>query len=102
MPSKKTTNDDGKKKKRATKPSRGSSGSAKLRVVGTASSAVPRILKKSDEQRPPRKAQVLEDVQAQIALKAHGLHEQRGRLHGYDVEDWLEAERQIVGEKSRT
>ena len=33
-----------------------------------------------------------------IAKVAYSLHEKRGRVHGYDLDDWLEAER-IVLEK---
>jgi hypothetical protein len=32
------------------------------------------------------------------AKVAYGLHEKRGKIHGYDLADWLEAER-IVLEK---
>lgn len=41
---------------------------------------------------------VAEDVQARIAARAHDLFEQRGRVHGFDQEDWLKAELQILGE----
>jgi hypothetical protein len=34
-----------------------------------------------------------------IAEKAHELYEKRGRRNGYDLEDWLEAERLILSEK---
>ena len=30
-----------------------------------------------------------------IARRAHELFQQRGGLHGHDLDDWLEAERQI-------
>ena len=38
-------------------------------------------------------------VQAQdrIALRAYELYEQRGRQEGRALEDWVEAERQLVG-----
>jgi len=32
------------------------------------------------------------------AQRAYELYLQRGEAHGYDVEDWLEAERQIVAQ----
>jgi len=32
----------------------------------------------------------------QIQLRAYELYEQRGREHGHDVEDWLQAEAEIV------
>jgi DUF2934 family protein len=33
-----------------------------------------------------------------IAGRAYELYEKRGSLEGYDCEDWLEAERQILAE----
>jgi hypothetical protein len=32
-----------------------------------------------------------------IASRAYTLYEQRGRQDGYDLDDWLEAERQVLG-----
>lgn len=32
-----------------------------------------------------------------IASVAYALYEQRGRQDGYDFEDWLEAERRVLG-----
>ncbi|MEO6665478.1 MAG: DUF2934 domain-containing protein [Nitrospiria bacterium] len=32
------------------------------------------------------------------ARRAYELYQQRGEVHGYDVKDWLEAERQIVAQ----
>lgn len=32
-----------------------------------------------------------------IASQAYALYEQRGRQDGHDFEDWLEAERQVLG-----
>lgn len=42
-----------------------------------------------------------EDIQATIAQRAHELFEHRGRIHGYDWEDWLKAEHDILGENPR-
>jgi len=42
-----------------------------------------------------------EDIQAAIAQRAHELYEHRGRVHGYDWEDWLKAEHEILGENPR-
>ncbi|HEX6949258.1 MAG TPA: DUF2934 domain-containing protein [Nitrospira sp.] len=33
-----------------------------------------------------------EDLRDRIAQKAYSLYEQRGRLNGYDLQDWLDAE----------
>jgi len=32
----------------------------------------------------------------EVAKIAYDLHEKRGRVHGYDIEDWLEAERIVL------
>jgi len=37
-----------------------------------------------------------EDIRARIAVLAFQFYEQRGRQDGYDVEDWLQAERRIL------
>lgn len=36
-----------------------------------------------------------------IAQRAYELYEQRGRQDGLDLEDWLEAERELAGSVSR-
>jgi topoisomerase IA-like protein len=36
----------------------------------------------------------------EIACLAYGLYEQRGRTHGYALEDWLEAERIVMERRS--
>lgn len=33
-----------------------------------------------------------------ISLRAYELYEARGRVDGFDVEDWLQAEREMLGE----
>jgi hypothetical protein len=37
-----------------------------------------------------------EDQHDRIAAKAYELWEQRGRRHGYDLEDWFEAEALVI------
>ena len=39
--------------------------------------------------------------QGRIAQRAYELYEQRGRQEGQAVEDWLNAERQLVGASGR-
>jgi hypothetical protein len=43
----------------------------------------------------------LELTEEYIRLRAYEIWEQRGRQDGHDVEDWLEAEAEIFGKKSR-
>ena len=40
----------------------------------------------------------MEAFDERIARKAYELYEQRGRQHGHELEDWLEAERIILAE----
>ena len=37
-------------------------------------------------------------VRERIALKAYELHEQQGRQHGRDLDDWMEAEEIVMRE----
>lgn len=41
-----------------------------------------------------------QDLGAKIAQRAFELHDRRGKVHGHDLEDWLEAERQIFSEEN--
>jgi hypothetical protein len=40
-----------------------------------------------------------QDLGAKIAQRALELHDRKGKVHGHDLEDWLEAERQIFLEE---
>jgi hypothetical protein len=40
-----------------------------------------------------------DDLRALIAAQAYSFYEQRGYEDGYDLEDWLEAERRILAEE---
>ncbi len=48
---------------------------------------------------PERKADI-EDLQAQVAMRAYEFYVQRGCREGYSVEDWLDAEREILARNS--
>jgi hypothetical protein len=37
-----------------------------------------------------------EDLRKQITLRAYELYEYRGKLHGFDLDDWLQAEAEIL------
>jgi hypothetical protein len=45
---------------------------------------------------PYRDARVLSPTHGQIAERAYELFLARGRVHGYEREDWLEAEKQLT------
>ncbi len=38
-----------------------------------------------------------QDVQEEIRMRAFELYEQRGKLEGFDLQDWLQAEEEITG-----
>ncbi len=42
----------------------------------------------------------LELMEEYIRLRAYQLFEERGCQHGHDVDDWLEAEAEILGKRS--
>lgn len=44
----------------------------------------------------------LELTEEYIQLRAYQLFEKRGYEHGHDVEDWLEAEAEVVGTRQPT
>jgi hypothetical protein len=42
-----------------------------------------------------------EDLHARIAECAYDLYERRGRQDGFELDDWLEAERRVLGTQSQ-
>jgi len=44
---------------------------------------------------------VLIPIEQQIQQRAYELYEQRGRTDGYDLDDWLQAEREIKGTQAK-
>lgn len=43
-------------------------------------------------------ARLSNDLRARVAAQAYSFYERRGYENGYDLEDWLEAERRILTE----
>lgn len=41
------------------------------------------------------------DLQEQIRGRAYELYEQRGRVEGYELEDWLQAESELTQSKTQ-
>jgi len=41
------------------------------------------------------------DLQEQIRLRAYQLYDQRGREHGLDLDDWLQAESEVTQQKAK-
>jgi hypothetical protein len=46
-------------------------------------------------------SEVPNDVLEQIARRAYELYEWRGREDGHDLDDWLQAEAEIMGEATK-
>jgi Protein of unknown function (DUF2934) len=42
-----------------------------------------------------------EDLFARVAALAYSFYERRGGEHGHDVEDWIQAEKSILGEAAQ-
>ncbi len=40
------------------------------------------------------------ELQEQIRSRAYELYEQRNRTEGYDLDDWLQAEAELIGTKT--
>jgi hypothetical protein len=51
---------------------------------------------KSRKPRSPKPAHS-SDIQECIRRRAYQLYEQRGRIDGFDLDDWVQAEREILG-----
>jgi hypothetical protein len=68
-----------------------------------ASPPVPARPAPAPESKPPQvsRAKVIEPPtlpREQIAVRAYQIWMERGRSHGSDLADWLEAERQLLGQ----
>ena len=48
-----------------------------------------------------RKASAAVTLEDEIRIRAYELYEQRGRMTGYEHEDWLHAEREILARRSQ-
>jgi hypothetical protein len=51
---------------------------------------------KSRKPRSPKPAQP-SDIEESVRRRAYELYEQRGRIEGFALDDWLQAEREILG-----
>jgi hypothetical protein len=40
----------------------------------------------------------MQELHEEIRMAAYELYEQRGMTHGYDLDDWLQAEKIVMGE----
>jgi len=52
---------------------------------------------KSKSREPlPRKPKPLNDTEEKIRLRAYQLYEERGKIEGHALDDWLQAEAEIL------
>ena len=54
----------------------------------------------SSKKPPARETSETQGLQQQISQRAYELYEARGREDGHDVEDWLQAEEEILQQES--
>ncbi|MGC1644957.1 MAG: DUF2934 domain-containing protein [Candidatus Sulfotelmatobacter sp.] len=54
-------------------------------------------VKSKSRQPRSRKANLPSNTEEQIRPRAFELYEQRGRVDGFALDDWLQAEREILG-----
>ncbi len=66
----------------------------------TTPTQTPVVTSKMAASSPTRQeSQNLDELQGTIATRAYALYEERGYRQGYDLQDWLDAEREILGRK---
>jgi len=51
---------------------------------------------------PQEAAEARAQLEERIRRRAHELYEQRGRLDGYTLDDWLQAEAEVSDIRSKT
>jgi len=53
-------------------------------------------------QTPTQVTKSTPDLQEQIRRRAYELYEQRGREDGHELDDWLQAESEVIQKKAKT
>ena len=57
---------------------------------------------KSKSREPlPRKPKSVSNAEEKIRVRAYELYEQRGMIDGHALDDWLQAEAEIVGKRGQ-
>lgn len=56
---------------------------------------------KSRKSRLPKPPTQSSDIEERIRRRAYDLYEQRGKLDGFAVDDWLQAEGEILGTQKK-
>ena len=55
--------------------------------------------KRAKDSRSPVQNKEIPELHTRIALRAYQLFENRGRIHGHDLDDWFRAEQEILSEQ---
>jgi len=50
-----------------------------------------------DREQPVQSLKAPADLQGQVRRRAYELYEERGKVDGFEVEDWLQAEAEFLG-----
>jgi hypothetical protein len=50
-----------------------------------------------NKEQPVQSLQAPADLQEQVRRRAYELYEERGKVDGFEVEDWLQAEAEFLG-----
>lgn len=53
--------------------------------------------KSMSKDRPVQSLKIPSDMEEQVRRRAYELYEERGRVEGFEVEDWLQAEAEFLG-----
>jgi Protein of unknown function (DUF2934) len=71
------------------------------RATPSMSTGTPRVSPNAEQSGPAIQISKADWAHERIARRAYELYEERGRQDGQDLEDWVNAERQLVGAASQ-
>lgn len=66
--------------------------------VSTAAKAAKTVRSKQ----APKNNSEIPELHARIALRAYQIFEEKGRKHGHSMDDWLQAEQEVLSERIDT
>jgi hypothetical protein len=55
--------------------------------------------KRAKDSRSPTQNNEIPELHNRVALRAYQFFEDRGRIHGHDLDDWFRAEQEILSEQ---
>jgi hypothetical protein len=71
-------------------------------TTSTVSAGTPRVSPDAEQSGPPIQISKADWTHERIERRAYELYEQRGRQEGQALEDWVNAERQLVGASGKS